>query len=531
MHPKNRIHLLALLLCLLPALARAQTNRIVVETPDLQALSIEDKALGDFRFSAPVSLNLAPAAAPDAYTNPEGTVHLWSRKFFLPGAHGLALFLDELNLPQDASLIFSNGTQENVFTQADASSANRLFTGFLAGEEVTLTYRGPLPEAVPFHLWRLDHVYRPELWNGGLEKGFGDANDCHVNANCPEGDDWEDEKAGTARINVVVAEGVGFCTGNLINNTARDGRPYLLTGFHCMNGFTPLYDLWSIDFDYRFTGCTDEVTEPTPTTYTGVAFRAGRFETDFLLLEIMDVDFASEDHYFAGWDRNSGDVPGVVRHFHHPQGDVQKVSMTSAAGMTINPNFINWNDGRTTPREHHFEGLSTVGSFEPGSSGSAFFNEDRRIIGQLNGGNPSCTPGATENFVGRFHLSWDAGDTITARLREWLDPLDLNPMIFDGQNLLTQRFVSGRVVDQGGIPVVGAEITFGSAVGSVTYATDANGNYRGERPPLEALFGVSGVYRPNGALTERVDVGDIINIRRHILGFDTLSPVRLLASD
>lgn len=529
MYPKNKLHLLSLLLCLTSSLAFGQAEVIRLPYPDLIALEAEDKKQGDFRFSAPIPLDLAPASA--AYDNQEGNVHTWSRTFSLPNTHGMALFLDELNLPQNATISFTNGEQTRSFTQADASSTGRLFTGFLIGTEVTLRYRGPLPETTPFHLWRLDHVYRPELWNGGLEKGFGDANDCHVNANCPEGDDWDDEKSGTARINVIVAEGVGFCTGNLINNTARDGRPLLLTGFHCVNGFTPLYDLWNIDFDYRFAGCADEVTEPVPTTYSGVEFLAGRFETDFLLLEIVDVDFAAEDHYFAGWDRSPGDVSGVVRHFHHPQGDVQKVSMTGPGGMVINPNFINWNNGLTTPREHHFEGLSTIGSFEPGSSGSAFFNEDRRIIGQLNGGNPSCTPGNTENFVGRFHLSWAEGDTVTTRLQEWLDPLATNVVTLDGENLLTKRFVSGRVVAQGGVPVVGAEITFGSAAGSVTYATDENGFYRGERPPLEAVFGVSGSYRQDGSLTEQVDVGDIINIRRHIIGFDTLSPLGLLASD
>lgn len=530
MYPKNKKKILSLLLLLAPVWLLAQSTRIELPPPDGDALAQEDKRLGDFRFSAPRQLDLAADQITE-YIHRAGNRYEWSRTFRLAGAHGLALFLDSLRLPDEARLHFSGGGRERVVTQTDASELGRLFSGFLPGDTLRLTYRGPLPERTPFHIWRLDHVYRPERWQGGLEKGFGDANDCHVNANCPDGDGWADEKSGTARINVIVAEGVGFCSGNLINNTARDGRPLLLSGFHCINGFTPLFDLWDIDFDYRFAGCAAEAVEPVPTTYTGVALRAGRFETDFLLLEIMDESFADEDHYFAGWDRSAGDVPGVVRHFHHPQGDVQKVSITGAAGLTINPNEINWNDNRTTPPEHHFEGLSVRGSFEPGSSGSAFFNADRRIIGQLNGGNPSCTPGATESFVGRFHLSWEAGATPDSRLREWLDPLETGTMTLDGEQLLTRRFIAGRVFTPNGAPVAGATLSFGSPAGSVSAVSDETGFFRTERPPAETLFGIAGSFRPEGALTERVDVGDIINIRRHILGFDTLSPIEQLASD
>lgn len=531
MYPKNKLLLFTLLLCLVTSFLGAQADLIEFPAPDLDALRIEDKGLGDFRFSAPLSLSIAPATAPENYTNDEGNIHLWSRTFRVPYAHGLALFLDGVQLPEGAEIIINNDVEERRFRQTDVSMLGRLFTGFLPGERLTLTYRGPLPELVPFQVWRLDHVYRPELWDGGLEKGFGDANNCHVNANCAAGDGWDEEKSGTARVVVVVEEGVGFCSGNLINNTARDGRPLLLTGFHCQDGFTPLYDLWRTDFGYAFSGCEDETTEPVATTYTGVEFRAGRFETDFLLLEITAPEFAAEDHYFAGWDRSPGNVAGTVRHFHHPQGDVQKVSVSDGEGMNINPNVINWNSGRTTPAAHHFEAYFSTGTFEPGSSGSAFFDDDRRIRGQLNGGNPSCTPGETEAFVGRLHLAWDQGDTLTSRLREWLDPLALDTFFMDGESLITRRFVTGQVVGEGGVPIEGATVRFSTAEGTVTLVTDAAGSFRGERPPLATVFGISGSYAGNGSLTEQVDVGDIINIRRHILGFDTLADVRLLAVD
>ena len=529
MHPKNILPLF-IALGLVSGALRAQSAIVRLAQPDVVELMKEDDRSGATRFSAPISLDLAPASAPGTYAFEDGE-WTWSQTFGVPNATGLALFADRLNLPEGGRLILENAAgSRGPFHQDDASTRLRLFTDFLPGDTVTLTYRGPLPETTPFRLWRIDHVYRPDRWKNPFAKGFGDANSCHVNAGCAAGDGWEDEKSGAARINLVVEEGVGFCSGNLINNTAQDGRPYLLTGFHCMDGFTPLYDMWSVDFDYAGSGCENPAEEPTPTRYVGVAFRAGLQATDFMLLEITDADFASEDHYFAGWDRSEGDVSGQVIHFHHPIGDVQKLGLSGSEGMRILNSQITWNSGVITPRRHHFVMDYAAGTFEVGSSGSCYFDAARRIRGTLNGGNATC-PGPSEAFVGRFHLSWDqenAPDSM--RLRPWLDPAGTNPLTMDGANLLTKRFVKGTVF-LAGQPTAGVEIAYQWEGGSVTYTTDENGRYFGERPAEVGTFAISGRYLENGPLDSGVDVGDVITIRRDILGLDTLSATGRLAAD
>ncbi|MEL7163179.1 MAG: hypothetical protein AAFN92_20635, partial [Bacteroidota bacterium] len=291
-------------------------------------------------------------------------------------------------------------------------------------------------------------------------------------------------------------------------------------------------DMWQIDFGYTAAGCTTPTTEPTPeNSYTGVRQLAGRRDNDFLLLEIVDADFAAEDHYFAGWDRSDGDVTGVVRHFHHPQGDIQKTALSDATGMPVFNRAIEWNNDLTTPARHHFEADLTTGSYEIGSSGSAFFDENRRVRGQLSGGRMSCD-GENIGFIGRLHLSWAGGDSLHRQLRPWLDPLGTDAMTLDGETLLPKRFVSGLVLTTGGTPATGAVITFQWAGGgSQDYVVNELGFFRGERPVSETGFFISGVYRAGEGLEAGVDVGDIITIRRHILGLDTLPPLRLLAGD
>ena len=526
MLPKNTLPAALLALFLLPPCVAAQTAT-ALPTPDREALRKQDARLEVNRYAAPLALDDTPSR--EAYTYAGGEWH-WRHTYTLASADGLALFLDSLHLPPGSRITLENahGTT-GPFTQADASDRGRLFTGFLPGERVTLHYAGPRPDAPPFHVWRADHVYRPDRWTGTRNKDFGDSNTCHTNANCSDGDGWEDEKSGTGRINIIVAQGTGYCTGNLINNTAEDGRPYLLTGFHCMDGFTPLYDLWSVDFDYLGADCNDPATAPVPTTYRNVEFRAGRRETDALLLEIIDVDFASEDHYFAGWDRRDQNFFEPIIHFHHPRGDVMKLGLSNSVGARILPLFIDWNNGVRTPASHHFRINSAVGTFEVGSSGSAYFNQDHRIIGQLNGGNAVC-PGTSEAYVGRFALSWDGGPADTANLQTFLDPLGTNPLTLDGATLPTKRYVSGTVT-YGGVPAAGATITFAWPGGSRDYVTDAQGVYRGERPALEEAFTIAGDFGANDLDARGVDVGDIITIRREILGFEDMLPAQRVAAD
>ena len=68
-------------------------------------------------------------------------------------------------------------------------------------------------------------------------KALGGGSDyCQVNANCPEGDDWDDQKKSTCRIQIVNGFSVGLCSGSMINNTSNNCTPYVLSADHCFSG-------------------------------------------------------------------------------------------------------------------------------------------------------------------------------------------------------------------------------------------------------------------------------------------------------
>lgn len=68
--------------------------------------------------------------------------------------------------------------------------------------------------------------------------GAGTSGACEVNINCEEGADWQEQKKGVIQMIQYIRnkEGEGgsyICTASLVNNTARDKKPYVLSAFHC----------------------------------------------------------------------------------------------------------------------------------------------------------------------------------------------------------------------------------------------------------------------------------------------------------
>ena len=80
----------------------------------------------------------------------------------------------------------------------------------------------------------------------------------------------------------------------------------------------------------------------------------------------------------------------------------------------------------------------TEGGVQPGSSGSAFWDANKRIIaggmyGLLQG--IYCASSNAQAFGGKFSLTWDGGGTSSNALRFWLDPDNTNVTNLNGKYL------------------------------------------------------------------------------------------------
>ncbi|MBO7629582.1 MAG: T9SS type A sorting domain-containing protein, partial [Bacteroidales bacterium] len=95
------------------------------------------------------------------------------------------------------------------------------------------------------------------------------------------------------------------------------------------------------------------------------------------------------------------------------------------------------------------------GTTEPGSSGAALFNKDKRIVGQLYAGSSSCVavahddsqegPGG-EDFFGKLSNSWTNNNSSSnsRKLKPWLDPNNTNATTLDGRWLNSSSNIVSR---------------------------------------------------------------------------------------
>ncbi len=159
-------------------------------------------------------------------------------------------------------------------------------------------------------------------------------------------------------------------------------------------------------------------------TFDDTNYRAGWNSTDFALIELQDDILRDEpsvgEKVWLGWDRTSN-TPSSGTCIHHPSGDIMKLSSDIGSLVSNSSQLL---DGCTTwPATNFWKTEWDDGVTEPGSSVSPLFNSNKRIVGQLWGGNPSCENQNGNSYYGRLDSSWTGGGTNETRLSNWLDPL------------------------------------------------------------------------------------------------------------
>ena len=356
---------------------------------------------------------------------------------------------------------------------------------------------------------------------GGPTIGFGTALSCHPNAACKEDSIMQLISNSAIRIRMVMDEGIGWCTGAFVNNARNDKTPFVLTANHCTFEFTPQYDLWRFDLEYRSLTCENPATEPVMFSMTGCEKKAGAQASDFLLV-LLEEDVPSNLQItFAGWNRDAITTPDTSYLVHHPNADIRKLS-TSVNKAVIHPNQIGWSEGYTTPADHHFRFKFTEGGHQPGSSGGPIFDQDGFIVAQLHGGTLGCEI-VNSAFCGRFSKSWDAGTTPSDRLKEWLDPDNTGIVQLEAIDNVSQGDlvdVVGTITDPEGQPVKNVSVVITGAA-SDTVVTNAEGLFVFNSINRNGTYQI--VPSKNDHQTNGVSVLDLLAIQKHLLGKDTFA--------
>lgn len=369
------------------------------------------KGRGPAPFAATVALPIDLSGG--AWDAPAPGLARWRTRVFSAQADSIALEFDRLALPEGAELWVYDTGGERV--RGPYRGQGSLWTALVPGETAIVEARVPAAAraALDLRVAQVAHAFGDKA-----AKAVGRSGGCNFDVVCPTGNDWQREARSTVRLQIPVPGGLGFCSGSLVNNSAQDNRPFILTADHCGIGdvgspASGVVVYWQLENS----ACRGARDASEAVAQTGTVLRASDETTDFALLELTGAIPAGADPYFAGWDASgAGAACGVG--IHHPAGDAKKISEFRTPVAATNFSFGAGEPTIPSWRVQRWD----VGTTEGGSSGSGLWNQHHRIVGTLSGGEAACrsSTNADDNnlpdYYARLAQQWDAG------LGAWLDP-------------------------------------------------------------------------------------------------------------
>ena len=428
-----------------------------LESPDLNALIKEDierdKAGILYRVGVATNFQLNTASH-GTWTTLANRNRKWQISIAQKGAESLSFVFKKFVLYGNASFWVENKKGKKIskiFTSEDMLEDWQQIISMCEGDAAILTLvEDEYGTSSEIELERVFYNYRSTVRS---KEKINESASCEVNINCSEGDEYQDEKRGVARIYVIEGNTAGFCSGSLINNKAKDCKPLFLTALHCgINTSSNDMKLWQFFFNYESPSCSNPSTTGTLASnyITGCVRLAdandngGDSGSDFLLVQLGTLATESTtiellkstnfNAYWNGWDaNNTASSKGVG--IHHPSGDIKKISTYNSAvysdtygGIKNNTHWVvTW---VSTSNGH--------GITEGGSSGSPLFtynNGNSRIVGSLTGGSSYCNTPTYPDYYGKLSYHWSSNGTSTdQRLASYIDPANTGEKTMDGSS-------------------------------------------------------------------------------------------------
>ena len=341
-----------------------------------------------------------------------GDHQVWQLKIRSSGALTIALVLSTVKINAEERLyIYNEHGVAHSYTRNNIPPSGILPLSYLQGEEVVIEYQVPV-HARPgtFTIETVSHGYI-DMATGVTDKNTKRiSNDCYV---CLEGDSLQLAKRSVVKIIAHRESGSLFCTGTLVNNTAKDKRPFVLTAEHCIgNEADANRSIFIFDYDDL---CNQSSAVETR-QLQGADFLASSYAHDFTLVELNHRPSLGSKPYYAGWNL-SPSSPGSVLSVHHPAGGPKRVSTSSSEVTTSD--FPE--DSNRAPKAFWKVKKWDTGITAGGSSGAPLFNSKYQVIGTLTGGSAQCDYPFSDYFQ---KLSSSA--QVFANLKQWLDPIGSN---------------------------------------------------------------------------------------------------------
>lgn len=352
-------------------------------------------------------------------------------------AKSIYLFFSRFEIPRGGKLYVYDVDRTTIlgaYTDQTNPSGGEFAVEPIRGEELILEYEAP--KALPLPRIIIDAVgyLYYDLQTHALYQKAGEDEErtgCQVDANCEQGEGWDDQKNSIVQILLKKGSHIEMCSGTLLNNTNEDFAPYIVTAGHCAAHKEGTYNFppsdlnrWVFSFHYIKPSCSrstiGSIEAKSLVGCSKLAYLPMHEYSDGMLLKLNQDIPLSYRVYYSGWDRQE-QVPDKGVSLHHPLGDAMKIAV-----FDKKPRVDKW-DGHNKGAENAYLVMTFAhGETEGGSSGGSLFDaKTNLLIGTLTGGQETlkCLPNS-ESFYGRLAYHWDKFKDKGAdkRMDIYLDP-------------------------------------------------------------------------------------------------------------
>lgn len=383
--------------------------------------SLEGNKIGGLRFAYAFTVDYTPSNSGVHYRLKDGR-DVWRLRIISEGAYSLNLIFDDYQLDEASQLFIytpDRSTIRGSFTSENNSSHGVLATAPVPGDEVVVELITPKESTSRLRLGSVNHDYR------GLKylPTTGTSQECQMDASCM----GIHEQQARSSVTIIVA-GTEYCSGNMVNSTADDDAPLLVTAAHCL-----YKEVGEIDesmaqksvffFNFERPHCRTDISGSLELSVSGADVVFSNVSTDVMVMRLRRVPPIDYRVYFAGWNATRNLGTGAYS-FHHPSSDVRKISIEEDTPYLSTFKV----DDLFDPNIHWMVDRWETGIMEGGSSGAGLFDAEDRIVGVLSGGDTkeSCYRTGYDAF-GAFSETWDRG------LKNHLDPANSGQTIYDGR--------------------------------------------------------------------------------------------------
>jgi len=421
------------------------TDVSFVKTAILDMISIraEDEVLDSYK-DTPYRFGIVKEVDLNFFENNEPSVtkngdKIWHKGIHCPDATSINFVFDQFDIPAGAKVFIYNENRTEflgAFTAQNMKEHGGLGIGIIHSDKIIIEYIQPadIQGSATLNISEITHGYRPVITSTSLQKGpFGNSGSCNINVNCPDADPWQDEKRSVG----LILTGGGVCTGSLVNNYNNNGVPYFLTAQHCAGG----ENNWVIYFNHEYSGCSNSGSAPTNQSISGAVVKASNPASDGHLIQLTANIPASYQPYYNGWDASNTFVSKGVS-IHHPSGDVKKISFDDD---TVQKTFYGGSQSTSAGDNWRVEAWERNTTTEGGSSGSPLYDQDHRLIGQLQGGGSTCSNDLAD-WYGAFEASFDVYEIFLAGNTGIVEIDGYDPFAIPTTEITLKTFLEGPLV-------------------------------------------------------------------------------------